>query len=287
MQISTLTDSIGAQIDGIDLSRPQSAETLNQIRGALAEHRVVRIPNQTLEPDAYIRFGRAFGEPIPHVLDYLRMPGHPEILVTTNAVNPDFGKRLYAGAFWHTDQSYEAVPAGATMLYAKSVPAQGGQTMIADMTAAYDALDGALKARLDGLVALHLYGNRDEGGDDDTISASPLLTDAHHDRIEWVRHPLVVSHPVTGRKALYAVSGTSRRIEGMAYADAMALLTELKEHATQDRFVYGHRYAVGDIFMWDTLQTLHKAGPTETATGPEDIRVMHRISVRAGEWAVH
>jgi taurine dioxygenase len=279
MKVTLLPGPFGVRVDGVDLATADAA-LFARLRALVYEHKALCIAGQgAMTPDRFLAFGRSFGEPIPHVLDSLRMPGCPEVMTLTSRVDPGSGRRTYFGGFWHTDQSYESVPASATMLYALEVPQQGGETMIADMAAAYDALDDATKARIDGLVALHAYGNRDAGtgGEPD---ASPLTSDAQRARVPPVRHPLVLRHPVTGRPALYGVAGTSRAIEGMDEAEGLALLRTLKRHATQDRFVYAHRYAPGDVLVWDTCATLHRAGPVPAGEGPGTVRVMRRISIR-------
>ena len=277
MRVSPLPGPFGVRVDDVDLAAAEAA-LFARLRALLYQHKAVCVAGQSLTPDRFLAFGQSFGEPIAHVLDALRMPGFPEVMTLTSRVDPSSGKRTYFGGFWHTDQSYESAPASATMLHAIEVPEEGGGTMIADMAAAYDALDDGTKARIDGLVALHLYGNRDAGADEP--DASPLVTDEQRARTAWVRHPLVLRHPVTGRPALYGVAGTSRGIEGMDDEEALALLGALKQHATQERFVYAHRYAPGDVLVWDTCATLHRAGPVPAAEGPGTARVMRRISVR-------
>ena len=272
----------GARIEGIDLATDDTPATQRRVIGALYQHRFVVIPGQVLTPAQFLRFGRAFGTPIPHVLDHLRLPGWPDILPITNDrahARSTADADRNGAAFWHTDQSYEAEPASSTMLYAIMAPDRGGQTLIADMRAAYDALPEAMKERIDPLVVRHLYGSRDAGRDGET-EAAPLINDAQVAHVPPVLHALVRRHPVTGRKALYALTGTARGIRGMAEGAARALLGELKAHALQDRFIYSHHYRPGDVAIWDTCATLHSATPIAWASDIRDTRFLHRISVR-------
>jgi taurine dioxygenase len=271
----------GANAWGVDLNQPLEAGLMKTLADALYEHRVLVIKNQKLDQPAYLNFGYWWGKPIPHVLDHMRMLGYPELLAVGNTEAKDKKVEIRNGAaLWHTDQSYEAVPASATMLYSILVPRAGGQTRLANMAAAYDALDDATKERIDGLEVAHLYG----AGKllDEEFRANPLANDDQIDRVPTCHHPLVMRHPVTGRKALYATGQSSFAIKGMNDAEAIELLWTLKMHAIQDRFVYAHRYEVGDIAIFDTFSTMHAAVPIEAADpdAADTKRLLWRISVR-------
>jgi taurine dioxygenase len=273
-----LWDRFGVEIQGLDLSRQLAPATVAAILAALHRHLVILFRGQKLDPAGLVRFSRHFGEPIPHVLDHLRLPGYPEIFTLSNA--PERPEEVRNGAaYWHTDQSYEAEPASATMLYALEVPRVGGETLFADMNAAYDALSDEVRRRIGSLEVEHLYGNRDAGLYGEPIAA-PLINQAQVQRVPSVAHRLVRPHPITGRPTLYAVAGTSRAIVGWPEEQGMGLLAELKAHATNPRFVRSHRYEVGDLIVWDTAATLHAGTPIEASRGADDRRLMHRISVR-------
>jgi taurine dioxygenase len=284
--IAPIEGSYGAEITDVDLSAATDDVTIAAIVGALHEYRMVVIRDQSLTPDAYLRFGREFGAPHPHVLDHLRMDGYPAIMAVGNT-EPQHrdGANRNGAAFWHTDQSYEAEPASATMLHAIKTPESGGETLIADMAGAYDALADETKARIDGLTARHLYGAA-SGVGEETIAA-PLRTKDQVEAVPAVPHALVRPHPVTGRKALYAVAGTPFDIDGMDQTEAARLLQDLKVHATSAPFVYKHRYRVGDVAIWDTMATLHAATPIGVATGEKDSRLLHRISVKGRPRVCH
>jgi taurine dioxygenase len=271
----------GANAWGVDLNKPLDGGLMKTLADALYEHRVLVIKNQTLDQDTYLNFGYWWGKPIPHVLDHMRMPGYPELLAVGNTEQKDKKVEIRNGAaLWHTDQSYEAEPASATMLYSILTPKIGGQTRLANMVAAYDALDDTTKERIDTLEVAHLYG----AGKllDDEFRANPLATDDQVSRVPTCYHPLVLRHPVTGRKALYATGQSSFAIKGMDDAEAVELLWKLKMHAIQDRFVYAHTYEIGDIAIFDTLSTMHAATPIEAAdpSAEDTKRLLWRISVR-------
>lgn len=271
----------GANVWNLDLNGALTSELMKKLASALYEHRVLIIKNQKLNKDKYLEFGKWWGNPIPHVLDHMRMPGYPELLAVGNTEEKDKASEIRNGAaLWHTDQSYESVPASATMLYSILVPQQGGQTKLADMTAAYDALDSKMKYKIDRLEVAHLYG----AGRllDEEFRASPLVTKNQTNRIPTCYHPLVMTHPITKRKSLYATGQSCFGIRGMEDEKATKLLWDLKMHAIQEQFVYSHSYDVGDIAIFDTLSTMHSAVPIEQAdkNNIDNRRLLWRISVR-------
>jgi taurine dioxygenase len=161
------------------------------------------------------------------------------------------------------------------MLYSIEVPKSGGNTLFANQYAAYDGLSDAMKQEIASLVAIHHYGNRKEMNDASRIAASPL-TPEQKAKMPLITHPLVRAHPVTGRKALYAVSGSSYGIVGMPEDEAVALLDKLAAHATQPKYVLSYGYRVGDIVIWDNASLLHSA----TLTDPDDPRTLWRITIK-------
>ena len=273
--------TFGAEIQGVDLSGTLSDAVLADILDALYEHRLVVIRNQHLDPARYLAFGRRLGRPDAHPLDHLRMPGHPEIEPIGNVTDKDRDEAVRNGAaFWHTDQAYQATPASAIVLYAIKVPGVGGETLVADMRAAYEDLDADTRARIDPLVVRHAY-EAAQGGPGET-PAIPIRNAAQRARLPAARHHLVAPHPVTGRKSLYAVTGFVCGIEGMDDEEAGALLAELKAHALRPRYVRRHRHAVGDVMVLDTLQTLHSALPIEYTSGRDDARLLWRLGIKGG-----
>ena len=167
------------------------------------------------------------------------------------------------------------VPARATLLYSIEVPQEGGDTLFADQYSAYDDLPSAMKEEIEPLIALHHYGNRDDL-DRGSRTVASVLTQEQERKMNWVRHPVVRKHPITGRKALYAVSGSSFGIDGMPQDEAIDLLDELKRHATQAKYQYRLKYGVGDMVIWDNASLLHSA----TLTDPDDPRTLWRITIK-------
>lgn len=279
MRLEPLSGSFGCAIRDIDLSDEIDEATFRDISGALYDNRLVVFKDQRLSKDAFLRFGRMWGAPIPHVLDHLRMPGYPEMLEIGNlAPHANDGEVRNGAAFWHTDQSYEAAPASATMLYAIKMPEVGGETRIADTKTAYDDLDDATKQRIDGLNAMHYYGAT--AREDGPHIAAPLRGQEQIDRVPAIPHKIARPHEVTGTKALFAVSGTAYAVEGMPEADGKALLNDLKTHVLQDKYIYEHKYEIGDLAIWDTQMTLHSAKPIDLPKGANTERQLWRISVR-------
>ncbi len=279
VSIRPVDGPFGVEVAGIDAAQGCGKALMRELVDALHEHRFMVIRGQELTKAQFMAFGEAWGEPIPHVLDHLRVRDFPGMMAIGNTGKYGRKEEVRNGAaFWHTDQSYEAEPSSATLLYSVKVPEQGGDTLIADMFAAYDALDGDAKAQIEDLRVAHLYG-ADSGRGDENIAA-PLANEDQVAKVPMVHHRLVRPHPVTGRKALYAVAGTPCGIEGWGDEEAGALLPRLKAHALQDRFIYRHKYAVGDVAIWDTAATLHRGTRIGPATGEADSRLLWRISVR-------
>jgi len=232
--------------------------------------------NLQLEAAEFLEFARQFGKPEPHVIDQFHHPEHADILILSNVRKDGAPIGLAdAGTYFHTDYSYLEVPARATLLYSIEVPAKGGDTLFANQYAAYDDLPQLKKKQLENLVALHHYGNRDDL-DQGSRTVASVLSGEQEKKLNWVRHPVVRRHPVTGRKALYAVSGSSFGIEGMPQDEAIDLLDELRDHATQEKYQYRLRYGVGDVVIWDNASLLHSA----TLTDPDDPRTLWRITVK-------
>lgn len=277
--ITPIKPGFGAFIEGADLRGGGSEAVLRGLVDALHEHKLIVVRGQELSKDDYMAFGQQWGEPIPHVLDHLRMPGYPGMMAVGNTEEKDRKDTVRNGAvFWHTDQSYERQPASCTMLYAVMAPEVGGETMFADARAAYEALDDETKAEIDGLRVHHLYGAA--SGKDGEKIASPFVNDAQRAASPTVTHPLVLPHPVTGKKALYAVAGTWVGIDGWDGERSEALLTRLKKHVLSEPFRHDHKYRTGDIAIYDTWSTLHSGTPIDFADGPNQRRMLWRISIR-------
>jgi len=269
MRLRKLAEGFGAEADSI-------APDFREVRDAFFASQVLVFRAQRFTAAGYLAFARQFGRPEPHVIDQFHHPEHADILILSNVQkNGEPIGLADAGTYFHTDYSYLDVPARATLLYSIQVPKQGGDTLFANQYAAYEGLPSSLKKQIDGLVALHHYGNRDDL-DKGSRTVASVLTEDQEKKMAWVRHPVVRKHPVTGRKALYSVSGSSFGIDGMPQDEAIALLDELKAHATQPKYQLRLRYGVGDVVIWDNASLLHSA----TLTDPEDPRTLWRITVK-------
>lgn len=268
MRLSPL-GTFGAETDALDVP-------FQEIWDAFFAAQVLVFRGLRLGATQFLEFARRFGRPEPHVIDQFHHPEHADILILSNRKkNGEPVGLADAGTYFHTDYSYLEVPARCTMLYSIEVPKRGGDTLFADQYTAYDDLPEAMKRRIESLVALHHYGNRDDL-DTSSRTVASVLNAAQEQKMAWVRHRVVRRHPVTGRKALYAVSGSSFGIEGMPADEARALLDELKRHATQEKYRLRLKYGVGDLVIWDNASLLHSA----TLTDPEDPRTLWRITVK-------
>ena len=268
MQLRKLA-SFGAETDLVD-------PDFRKVWDAFFQSQVLVFRAQKFTASDFVNFARQFGRAEPHVIDQFHHPEHADILILSN-VERD-GKPIGladAGTYFHTDYSYLDVPARATTLYSIQVPKKGGDTLFADQYAAYDGLPSSLKTQIEDLVALHHYGNRDDL-DESSRTVASALTEAQEGRMTWVRHKVARRHPITGRIALYSVSGSSFGIEGMPQDEALDLLDELKRHATQEKYQLRLKYGVGDVVVWDNASLLHSA----TLTDPGDPRTLWRITIK-------
>lgn len=260
---------MGAEVRGVDLAREAPMEA---IRAAFHRHLLLVFPDQRVDERRHIAFSRGFGELQVHVLDQYRHPQHPEIYVLSNVAkdgattgtHPDRGTLV-----WHSDLSFQKRPASATILYGIEVPRAGGDTLYADMYAAYDALDRRTKERLEGMKAVHdLDASRRRAGE-------PPMTPKQRAEAPPVEHPVVRTHPETRRKILYLSRHVSH-FAGLPREESDALLERLMAHATRERFVFRHRWGARDVVMWDNRCTMHCATPYDAR---EERRVLHRTVV--------
>ena len=276
MEVTPLSPGFGLEASAVDVSRPLSDAEFADLEQTFFRGQVLVLRDQSLTPAQFVAFARRFGPPEPHVIDQFHHSDDPNILILSNRKkNGEPVGLADAGTYFHTDYSYLQVPARATMLYSIEVPRSGGNTLFANQYAAYDDLPEAMKQRIGTLIAIHHYGNRKVEDEMSRVAASPL-TSEQKAKMPLITHPVVRAHPVTGRKALYAVSGSSYGIVGMPEDEAVALLDELATHATQPKYVYSLSYRVGDVVIWDNASLLHSA----MLTDPDDPRTLWRITVK-------
>jgi taurine dioxygenase len=262
-EIRNLDAPLGAEILGLDLSDAPDEVEIGHIRQALAERGVLVFRDQIrLTPDEHVGFSRAFGPLQIHIQHHFHHPKHPEILVVSNVV--ENGKPIGladAGRYWHSDLSYVAKPSLGSLLHAQELPDEGGDTLFANMAAAYDSLAADLRKRIDGLQAEHSYEARNKAQQAVTGAARPGLTEAQRSNVPPVVHPVVRVHPDSGRKALFVNEGFTTHIVGLPEEESRSLLDELFAVSTAERFIYRHVWRPHDLVFWDNRQTIHLATP--------------------------
>jgi len=262
LTLQPLTQHIGAEASGIDISQPLSPESTHAIERAMDRFGVLVFRNQPLDQDQQIRFAQSFG-PLdlglrkvkggPHRFKYAELADISNVTADGNVAARTHAKIVgnVANQLWHSDSSFQHPRAKYSMLSAVVVPRQGGETEFADLRAACDALPPSQRERIQGLVAVHdALHSRAMLGDTD-------YTEAQRQAIPPARWPLVQTDPRSGRKILF-VGVHAREVLGMTVAEGRMLLMDLLEHATQREFVYQHHWQVGDLVMWDNTATLHR-----------------------------
>jgi taurine dioxygenase len=263
--IARLDAPLGAEVSGVELSRPLTQSDVDAIEEAWRTRLVVVVHGQTLSDPQLLAFSRYFGEldpPGPNPYGEPFNKAHPEINVISNVVEngKPIGNLGDGEAVWHADMTYVEVPPKAAVLYSLEVPPGGGNTYFADMFAAYETLPDA---------------SRNSAG---------MLRKGYNEVIDvretvGARHPLVRTDPATGRRALFLGRRPNSYVVGLSVADSEALLDALWAHATQKRFAMCHEWRVGDVLMWNNLSVLHRRDPFD----PKTRRVMHRTQIKGNE----
>jgi taurine dioxygenase len=277
MKITPLSDALGAEITGIDLAAPVDEATFDRLRQAFHDHQVIVFRDQALTPEQHIAASGRFGDLEIHISTKYLLADHPEILVLSNRkVDGEYVGVENAGDHWHSDLSYMDRPSLGSLLYALEVSRDGGDTEWANQYAAYETLPAATKARIEGLRARHSF-NRWK---------NPRVSIPEHEKGSRERyekmsppdaiHPVVRTHPATGRKALFVSQRFTIGIEDMPEAEGQALLDTLFEHAVRPEFIYHHRWRAGDLLFWDNRCLLHLAC---RGIPPGQIRHMHRTTI--------
>jgi taurine dioxygenase len=273
LEVHRIAGSLGAEIEGVDLSRDLDDEVLGEIRHALLDNLVIFFRGQQLTPARQLAFARRWGE--IHLHPYMAgMDDYPEVLEIRKT---PADKKNFGGS-WHSDQAFTAKPAMGTILYGKEIPSAGGDTLFVNLYDAYESLSPGMRRMLDGLKGVYRGDNFDshdgktrrefyadkigmkviDPGDTQTVST----------------HPLIRTHPETGRKALY-VGGHLHRFEDMTQAESKPLIDFLTQHATRPEFTCRFRWASGSLAFWDNRCTMHFA----INDYPAETRVMHRVTI--------
>jgi len=266
LEISPLAGALGAELTGVDLSRSLEAATVAAIRRALLDHLVISFPGQKLTPNSLLAFARRLGEP----LAYPQLQGLPEEPLVT-AVTKLEHERVAFGEVWHTDTSYLERPPMGSLLYAVELPPYGGDTLFANQYLAYERLSEGLREALAGMTAVY-------------TSTKPAVAATREDRLRergvqakviTSEHPVVRTHPETGRKALYVNCGHTSHFKGWSKAESQPLLDYLFQHQVQPQFTCRLVWQPGSLAIWDNRCTQHL--PINDYDGFR--RVMHRVTL--------
>jgi taurine dioxygenase len=273
LELRPLTPALGAEVIGIDLGRGVDDALFAEIHAAFLRHQVLLFRRQVLPPARQVAFARRFGEVQVHVMNQYHADGYPELYRLSN-LGPDGkpnGRHPDKGTLaWHTDGSWQQVTGQATIIYGEILPETGGDTEFCDMYGAYQRLSPDWKARIAGLRAIHnldFSRNRRHGEEP--------MTDAQRKARPPVDHPVVRTHPDTGRKALF-LGDHAETIVGMDYDQGRELVEALNALAIHDDLTYVHRWSPGDLLVWDNRCLLHRAMPYDMAN---QVRVIRRCTV--------
>ncbi|MEQ1814038.1 MAG: TauD/TfdA family dioxygenase [Candidatus Nitrotoga sp.] len=283
MNIQPTREVLGATVTGIDLRRPLAHDDFVTLLKALGDHGVLRFPEQLISAVELKQFSENFGS--LHVLSAAKYfePGLPEVTILSNIKRN--GKPVGAadaGQFWHTDMAYNHIVGFVNVLVAHEVPMRNGAplgaTEFTNTQAAYSGLPIEIKARLADAVAIHDLNKSWERSRTERNSVRPPLTEAQRREYPPVSHPVFLTHPITGRKVIYVTPSYVVNIEGMPPDESLQMLDFLCEHILKPEYRYVHRWAVGDVLMWDHLGTWHNA---ISDYSPAEPRLMKRCQVMA------
>ena len=246
---------IGAEIKDLDLTNLNKQES-NQIKNSFLEYSVLVFRNQMLNPEQLKSISTLWGEPLVHPV-FKGIDGHPEIIEIKN-----FGEKYHTNAHWHSDVTFEDSPPDATLLYSIVVPDEGGDTLFSSQHLAYNDLDSKLKSDLADKVAVH------------SNIGVLMLSGQDPKNAKTVEHPIFRSHPETGKKAIYVTEAFVKEIKGLETEDSQKTLQILYAHATQEKYIYRHKWSNGDLVIWDNRSVQHYA---EHGYGDKE-RTMHRLT---------
>lgn len=271
--VQPFTDGFGAEITGLDLSQPLTAAARKTVEQAFCDHHVLAFRDQLgLGTEDVLAASRMFGDDLEqHVFTQYHHPDTPLVMVLSNRKQGGKPKGLRdAGTFWHSDVAYKDRPAKATLLHALEVPNEGGDTLFCDLTAAYEDLSDAMKARLDGLKAWHFYAHQKRDLFETGAVESP----------PECLHPVVRTNPMSGSKAIYITPAYTVRIDGMAADESQALMDEIFEHCLQDKYRMSYKWRAGDTLVWDNAAVMHAA--TTKDLDPTKYRTIWRTIISGG-----
>ena len=284
MRIVPSGKMLGARIEGLDLAKPLAEREVEEIIQAIGRYGVLCFPRQRLSARQHKDFAARFGELEINVASgAYQEPGIPEVMILSNIVKD--GKPIGladAGQDWHTDMSYSKTIAFANVLYALEVPRRNGKvlgaTEFSSMQAAYEGLPENLKSKLAGMTVLHDFNKFWDKMRNEKGSKRPPLTEAQKKAKPPVSHPIFLTHPITGRKVLYANPGYSMRINQLPEKESDEILAFLFEHQLKPEYRYRHEWTEGDLLMWENFGTIHNA---IADYGPTEYRLVKRCQVMA------
>ena len=271
--ITKLTSHTGAEVHGADLTKPIQSSVRELLSRAFIDHSVLVIRDQRLDPPQFLAAMQNFGEIFPQHNQRFAVRECPLVHYISNQDKLEDGSVYIPGEGYHTDHSNDPVPPKATALHAIKLPAAGGDTQFVNMHEAYEALSDAMRRRIDGRMARHVYQSRY------SERKLPQLAGERRKTVgtATVLHPLVRTHPDSGRKALYINPIRIEEIVGMETGEALALLDELLAHSMQSRFEYRHKWQPGDTVLWDNRCLLHKANGDYPVS---QVRYLYRLMLR-------
>ena len=272
LSVSRLGKTFGAVVEGINLASDTDSGTMTEVKNLWAEHQLLLFRNQDLTEEHLVTFSRGLGDLEIHLRREYLSPDNPEILMISNIKDGDrsIGILSDTEVGWHYDQIYLPKPAVGSLLYSVILPSNGGQTSFADMAAAYDGLSDDMKAKLEGKKAIQSYAAFNAQFSVPTNSKQKKMSPD-------IAQPLVRTHPVTGRKALYICPGMTIQIVGLDEGDSRETLEFLFDWCVHDAFVYTHDWVLGDALLWDNASTMHRREPFDS----NEKRLMKRTTILA------
>jgi taurine dioxygenase len=275
IEITPFEGPLGAEITGLDLNQPLADDDFKRIHRAHLDHHVIVFRDQRITPEQHIDFSRRFGPLQIHLLHQFQLSGHPEILIVSNVM--ENGKPIGlgdAGHFWHSDLSYKETPSLGSLLHAQELPAEGGDTLFANMHLAWDTLPQALRDAVKGRFAEHTYLAKYA----ELQKRSPWRPNLSAEQIAQVKpvvQPIVRTHPETGRRALFVSEHFTTRVIDISEDESRDLLQALFDHSVREEHLYRHQWREHDLVFWDNRSLMHLAAGT-----PDHLRrKMYRTTI--------
>ena len=279
MKVTRLAEPLGVEITGIDVSGPVDDARIEAITGALLDNQVIVMRDQSLTAEQQVTFSRRFGDLVVRVSGEFLHPEFPEVLILCNRkIDGKFvgATGAYAGELWHTDLTYAERPSMGSMLHALEVADKGGDTAWANLYLAYETLPEETKRRIDGLKAIHVRDRRRNPRGAISEAFDRDVDKYYSVKVTDFAHPMVRTHPVTGRKSLFVTPRFAVAVEGVDDSEAQPLLDELFAYLINPDFIYQHKWRVGDLVFWDNRCTAHLA---VGGIVPPGVRHLHRTSI--------